>query len=79
MVCGGPQPANQPTVEYKIGDVMQGLKEADLVITLTKQQLLGMLDGAGTNGVQLDGDPKTFAMIAGLTDQPDPHFTIVTP
>jgi putative selenate reductase molybdopterin-binding subunit len=29
---GGPQPASQPTVEYKIGDVTQGLKEADLVI-----------------------------------------------
>lgn len=29
---GGPQPANQPTVEFKIGDVNQGLKEADQVI-----------------------------------------------
>ncbi|TCO17201.1 alkyl sulfatase BDS1-like metallo-beta-lactamase superfamily hydrolase [Kribbella steppae] len=54
-------------------------KDADLVITLTKPQLLGMLGGAGTNGVQFDGDPKTFAMIAGLADQPDPGFAIVTP
>jgi alkyl sulfatase BDS1-like metallo-beta-lactamase superfamily hydrolase len=54
-------------------------KDADLVITLTKPQLLGMLGGAGPNGVQFDGDPKVFAMIAGLTDQPDPNFTIVTP
>ena len=53
--------------------------DADLVITLTKPQLLGMLGGAGTNGVQFDGDPKVFAMIVGLTDQPDPNFTIVTP
>jgi alkyl sulfatase BDS1-like metallo-beta-lactamase superfamily hydrolase len=50
-----------------------------VTITLTKPQLLGMLAGEGANGVQLDGDPKTFTMIASLTDQPDPNFTIVTP
>jgi linear primary-alkylsulfatase len=38
-----------------------------------------MLGGAGTDGVQFDGDPKTFATIAALTDQPDPAFAIVTP
>jgi alkyl sulfatase BDS1-like metallo-beta-lactamase superfamily hydrolase len=52
---------------------------ADLVVTLTKPQLLAMLAGAGTDGVELDGDPKTFATIADLTDQPDPSFAIVTP
>ena len=52
---------------------------ADLVVTLTKPQLLGMLGGAGVNGVQFDGDPKTFAMITGLTDEPDSTFAIVTP
>jgi linear primary-alkylsulfatase len=45
---------------------------ADLAITLTRPQLLAMLGGAGTNGVQFGGDPKTFTTIAGLTDQPDP-------
>jgi linear primary-alkylsulfatase len=40
---------------------------------------LAMLGGAGTDGVQFDGDPKTFATIAALTDQPDPAFAIVTP
>ena len=54
-------------------------KDADLVITLTKPELLGLLGGAGTNGIQFDGDPKTFAMIVSLTDQPDPSFAIVTP
>jgi linear primary-alkylsulfatase len=54
-------------------------KPADLVVTLSRPQLLAMLGGAGTNGVQLDGDPKTFATITGLTDQPDPSFAIVTP
>ena len=52
---------------------------ADLVVTLTKPQLLGMLAGAGVDGVQFDGDPKTFATIAGFTDEPDPSFAIVTP
>jgi alkyl sulfatase BDS1-like metallo-beta-lactamase superfamily hydrolase len=52
---------------------------ADLTVTLTRPQLLAMLGGAGTNGVQFDGDPKTFTTIAGLTDQPDPAFPIVTP
>ena len=49
---------------------------ADLVITLTRPQLLG---GAGNDGVQFDGDPKTVTTIAALTDQPDPAFAIVTP
>jgi alkyl sulfatase BDS1-like metallo-beta-lactamase superfamily hydrolase len=52
---------------------------ADLVVTLTRPQLLAMLGGAGTDGVQFDGDPKSFAAITGLTDQPDPAFPIVTP
>ena len=38
-----------------------------------------MLGGAGTGGVQFDGDPKIFAIITGLTDQPDPSFAIITP
>jgi hypothetical protein len=41
--------------------------------------LLALLGGASTNGIQFDGDPKIFAMIASLTDQPDPNFVIVTP
>jgi alkyl sulfatase BDS1-like metallo-beta-lactamase superfamily hydrolase len=52
---------------------------ADLVVTLTRPQLLAMLGGAGIDSVQFDGDPKIFATIAGLTDQPDPAFAIVTP
>jgi len=52
---------------------------ADLVVTLTKAQLLGMLAGGSPDGVRFDGDPKTFAMIVGFTDDPDPSFAIVTP
>jgi alkyl sulfatase BDS1-like metallo-beta-lactamase superfamily hydrolase len=52
---------------------------ADLVVTLTRPQLLAMLGGAGMDGIQFDGDPKTFATIAALAGQPDPAFAIVTP
>jgi len=52
---------------------------ADLVVTLTRPQLLALLGGAGTDGVQMDGDAKAFATIAGLTNQPDAGFAIVTP
>lgn len=52
---------------------------ADLSITLSRAQLLAMLGGAGTDGVQFEGDPTTFSAIVALTDQPDPAFAIVTP
>jgi alkyl sulfatase BDS1-like metallo-beta-lactamase superfamily hydrolase len=52
---------------------------ADLTVTLTRAQLLAMLGGAGADGVRFDGDPKVFATVTGLTDQPDPTFAIVTP
>jgi alkyl sulfatase BDS1-like metallo-beta-lactamase superfamily hydrolase len=52
---------------------------ADLVVTLTQQQLLAMIGGASADGVQLDGDPEVLATIVGLTDQPAPNFPIVTP
>jgi len=51
----------------------------DVVITLTHPQLLAMLAGAGADGVQFVGHAKVFDIIAGLTDQPDPAFAIVTP
>jgi alkyl sulfatase BDS1-like metallo-beta-lactamase superfamily hydrolase len=54
-------------------------KDADLVITLTRPQLLGMLAGAGANGAQFTGDPKILAMIIDFADQPDAGFAIVTP
>jgi hypothetical protein len=49
------------------------------VVTLTKAQLLGLLAGSGTDGIEMDGDPKTISTIVGLTGDPDPAFTIVTP
>lgn len=52
---------------------------ADLVLTLTKPQLLALLGGAGPDGVQLEGDPGTLSTILSFLDDPDPGFTIVTP
>jgi alkyl sulfatase BDS1-like metallo-beta-lactamase superfamily hydrolase len=52
---------------------------ADLVVTLTRPQLLGLLGGAGHDGVGFEGDPTIIATIAGLADAPDPGFAIVTP
>ena len=54
-------------------------ESADLVITLTRAQLMGMLIGHEPDGVTFDGDPATLTTILSLTDQPDPAFTIVTP
>ncbi|ROZ89197.1 alkyl/aryl-sulfatase [Gordonia sp. OPL2] len=52
---------------------------ADLVVTLTKAQLLGLLAGVGTGGIDTDGDESTISRIVGLTDEPDNAFRIVLP
>jgi alkyl sulfatase BDS1-like metallo-beta-lactamase superfamily hydrolase len=53
---------------------------ADLVVTLTKPQLLALLGGAGhDDGVDFEGDPATLTTILSFLDQPDPSFRIVTP
>jgi alkyl sulfatase BDS1-like metallo-beta-lactamase superfamily hydrolase len=52
---------------------------ADLTITLTRAQLLALIGGAGTDGVQFDGEEKLLTTIVSLTDRPDPAFRIVTP
>jgi alkyl sulfatase BDS1-like metallo-beta-lactamase superfamily hydrolase len=52
---------------------------ADLIVTLTRADLLALLAGGGTAGVRFEGDPKVLDTIMALTDQPDPAFGIVTP
>jgi alkyl sulfatase BDS1-like metallo-beta-lactamase superfamily hydrolase len=52
---------------------------ADLVVTLTRQQLLVLLAGKGTDGIEFDGDAGALPTILSLTDQPNPSFAIVTP
>ncbi|MDD7965359.1 alkyl sulfatase C-terminal domain-containing protein [Actinomycetospora lemnae] len=53
--------------------------EADLTITLTRAQLLGLLGGAGTDGIEFDGDRDVLTTVLDLTDQPVAGFRIVRP
>jgi alkyl sulfatase BDS1-like metallo-beta-lactamase superfamily hydrolase len=52
---------------------------ADLDVTLTHAQLAGLVGGAGTEGVQLDGDAGALSTVLGLVESPDPNFHVVTP
>ncbi|MFJ9127239.1 alkyl/aryl-sulfatase [Streptomyces sp. NPDC102340] len=52
---------------------------ADLTLTLTKPQLLGILAGKGLDGVSVDGDPKALATLFSYVTEPDKAFPIVTP
>ncbi|MFC8597594.1 MULTISPECIES: alkyl/aryl-sulfatase [unclassified Isoptericola] len=52
---------------------------ADLVVTLTRAQLLALLADAGHDGVTFDGDPRALTTILSLLDSPDAGFAIVTP
>ncbi len=52
---------------------------ADLTLTLTRPQLLGMLAGQCLDGIQVAGDPGALQRLLGLLDDQDPGFAIVTP
>ena len=52
---------------------------ADLALTLSKAQLLGLLAGHGLDGIAVTGDPATLLRLLGVLDSPDPSFAIVTP
>jgi alkyl sulfatase BDS1-like metallo-beta-lactamase superfamily hydrolase len=54
-------------------------RPADLVMTLTKPQLLAALAGHGLDGVTTDGDPAVLTRLLALLDTPDPDFPVVTP
>jgi alkyl sulfatase BDS1-like metallo-beta-lactamase superfamily hydrolase len=54
--------------------------KADLTLSLTKAQLLGLLAaGGGLNGIEHTGDPAVLSRLLALLDTPDPAFPIVTP
>jgi alkyl sulfatase BDS1-like metallo-beta-lactamase superfamily hydrolase len=57
----------------------QKVEPADLVVSLTKPQLLGLLGGAGPDELDLQGDPSALTTIMSLLDAPDPAFAIVVP
>jgi alkyl sulfatase BDS1-like metallo-beta-lactamase superfamily hydrolase len=53
---------------------------ADLTVTLTKPDLLGLLGGArGLEGLLTAGDPGVVTTLLGVLDPPTPGFAIVTP
>ncbi|MYW63764.1 MBL fold metallo-hydrolase [Streptomyces sp. SID8379] len=52
---------------------------AQLTLTLTKPQLLGVLAGKGLDGVTTDGDPKVLATLFSHVTEPDKAFPVVTP
>jgi alkyl sulfatase BDS1-like metallo-beta-lactamase superfamily hydrolase len=52
---------------------------ADLTLTLTKAQLLGLLAGRGLDWIWHTGDPAALTRLMGLLDTADPAFPIVTP
>jgi alkyl sulfatase BDS1-like metallo-beta-lactamase superfamily hydrolase len=52
---------------------------ADLTLTLSKAQLLGLLAGHGLDGIEHAGDPAVLSRLMRLLDAPDPAFAIVTP
>lgn len=51
---------------------------ADLVITLTKPELVALV-GGNTDGITFDGDEKALQAIVALTEPQNPNFAIVTP
>ena len=53
--------------------------EADLTLTLTKMQLLGLMAGQGLGDIEQSGDTGVLQTLLGLLDTPDPVFAIVTP
>ncbi|GAA2697705.1 alkyl sulfatase dimerization domain-containing protein [Nonomuraea recticatena] len=52
---------------------------ADLTVTLTKPQLLGLMAAQSFDGIQMDGDRQALETLIGLLDDGDRDFDIVTP
>jgi alkyl sulfatase BDS1-like metallo-beta-lactamase superfamily hydrolase len=54
-------------------------QDADLTLTLTHPQLLGLLASGSLQGIDTAGDPGVLKTLLSLTDEPDPSFPVVTP
>ena len=52
---------------------------ADLTVVLTKSQMLGILMGAGLEGMTTEGDTGVVGRLLALVEAPDRNFAIVTP
>jgi alkyl sulfatase BDS1-like metallo-beta-lactamase superfamily hydrolase len=53
--------------------------DADVSITLTRGDLLALLSTGASGGAAIDGDATVLVTLAGLLDDPDPEFAVVTP
>jgi alkyl sulfatase BDS1-like metallo-beta-lactamase superfamily hydrolase len=53
--------------------------KADVTLTLTHPQLLGLLASGSLDGISAEGDPGVLQTLMSLTDEPDPSFPVVTP
>ncbi|MFD8563265.1 alkyl/aryl-sulfatase [Streptosporangium canum] len=51
----------------------------ELTLTLTKQQLLGLLTGQSADGIEHEGDMNVLRRLTAVLEDPDPAFAIVTP
>ncbi|MDA3629186.1 MBL fold metallo-hydrolase [Saccharopolyspora sp. WRP15-2] len=56
-----------------------GTEPADLVLTLTKPQLLALVTGQRPADVDQQGDREALTALLDFADDPDPDFPIVTP
>jgi alkyl sulfatase BDS1-like metallo-beta-lactamase superfamily hydrolase len=52
--------------------------DVDLRLNLTRVQLLGVLGGAGVDGIEATGDRDALARLLGVVDHPSGAFPIVT-
>jgi alkyl sulfatase BDS1-like metallo-beta-lactamase superfamily hydrolase len=52
---------------------------ADLTLTLTHPQLLGLLASGSLDGIESSGDQGVLRTLMGLVDSPDSSFPVVTP
>jgi alkyl sulfatase BDS1-like metallo-beta-lactamase superfamily hydrolase len=52
---------------------------ADLTLTLTRPQMLGVLVGGGLDGIGTEGDLGVVGRLLSVVESPDRNFPIVTP
>ena len=58
---------------------LQGAVAADLTLTLTQAQLVGVLFGGGLDGIGTDGDIGVVTRLLAVVEFPDRNFPVVTP
>ena len=59
--------------------VGEDVAPADLTLTLTKPQMLGILVGGGLDGIGTEGDVGVVGRLLAVVETPDRNFAIVTP